>query len=179
MELGRGFGIGESFSIRRQTKSRTGQVADRIHQKQLYQGWGSLAVATNDQQYQSIIPVARSSSSKTNLQYWHFLTKDKPFHGRPVASKFDDPLMGGIDWSGGGRVIHYHHRQGQRHFFTTAQWGTSTLHTSGRRLELLSCSSHMVSIEIASVEHNRSSIQYGLYRALSWLWKTECGTWWK
>jgi hypothetical protein len=79
MELGRGFGVGESFSIRRQTKSQNRQVAGAESSETAHQGWGSLAVATSDQRYQSIIPVARSSSSKTNLQYWHFLTKDKPF----------------------------------------------------------------------------------------------------
>jgi hypothetical protein len=85
-----------------QAKTQTESI-----KKRLYQEWGSLAVATNnsDQQYQS--NNTGSTQQQQNSNYSNFNTGSstrKPnVTGDPSRRNYDDPLLGGIDWSGGGQ----------------------------------------------------------------------------
>jgi hypothetical protein len=91
------------FAIRRQTKSRAGQVADRIHQETVLPRMGKFMVYQQHWQYQSNNTGNGSSKIKyySNFNTGTSSRKDKPFHGRPVASKLRRSLMGGTIGQGG------------------------------------------------------------------------------
>jgi hypothetical protein len=86
-----------------QAKTQTESI-----KKQLYQGWGSLAVATNNseqQQYQSNNTGNTKQQQNNSMNFSNFNTgssaRKTNVAGDPLRRNYDDPLMGGIDWSGG------------------------------------------------------------------------------
>jgi hypothetical protein len=90
-----------------QAKTQTESI-----KKRLYQEWGSLAVATNNsdqQQYQS-----NNTGSTQQQQHQQNSNNYSDFNpsssarkpnvtGDPSRRNYDDPLLGGIDWSCGGQ----------------------------------------------------------------------------
>jgi hypothetical protein len=94
-----------------QAKTQTESI-----KKRLYQEWGSMAVSANnngDQQQQYYHPNITGSTQQqqqqqnSNNNYSNFNTgasARKPnVTGDPSRRNFDDPLLSGIDWSGGGQ----------------------------------------------------------------------------
>jgi hypothetical protein len=90
-----------------QAKTQTESI-----KKRLYQEWGSMAVsATNNSDQQQYQPQPNTTGSTQHQSsynnYSNFNTGNstrKPnVTGDPSRRNFDDPLLSGIDWSGGGQ----------------------------------------------------------------------------
>jgi hypothetical protein len=82
-----------------QAKTQTESI-----KKRLYQEWGSLAVATNNSDHQSNHGTQQQQNdnySSNNTYNTSSSAQKTNVTGDPLRRNYDDPLMGGIDWSGG------------------------------------------------------------------------------